>query len=398
MKRIPLALILLSSWTPLQDDDIQKLLDEASKTGGVVKLEPRTYTIKTSLRIPTGVALVGSWEMPHHSEIARGTTLLAAFGRGTEEGPALIELSRSSAVRGVTILYPDQKASDIRPYPWAIHGADMHCTVENVTLVNAYNGISMGPQWNELHVIRNVFGCVLRRGISIDHTTDIGRIENVHFNPHYWARSGHEGYRQEDWNALLEYTKKNLEAFTFGKTDWQYCTNTFVFGARVGYKFIKTSNGACNGQFSGIGADGGDTCVLAEAAQPYGLLIANGQFVSFGGHAVQTTESFDGLIQLSNCSFWGPIKRSAVLGGPGTATFHLCRFDDQAGSIQADAGSVTITACRFGRRFKHISVGPNVITANITNNTFSARAVVDMPEGAPADRFVVSGNVICPKK
>ena len=51
------------------------------------------------------------------------------------------------------------------------------------------------------------------------------------------------------------FTEKNLEAFIFGRADWEYVTNTFVWGARVGYHFIKTPDGACNGQFMGIGAD-----------------------------------------------------------------------------------------------------------------------------------------------
>ena len=127
-------------------------------------------------------------------------------------------------------------------------------------------------------------------------------------------------------------------------------------------------------------------------------MITNGQFVSFGGSAIATAESFDSTIQLSNCSFWGPIKRSGLLKGPGTVSFHQCIFDDQAGSIEALAGSLTVTSCRFGRRLKHVTVGPEVVTANITNNTFSARAAIELPENAPPERFVVGGNVIRPKK
>ena len=44
----------------------------------------------------------------------------------------------------------------------------MHGSVVDVTLVNAYQGIDFGTHRNELHYIRNVFGCCLRKGIYID--------------------------------------------------------------------------------------------------------------------------------------------------------------------------------------------------------------------------------------
>ena len=74
----------------------------------------------------------------------------------------------------------------------------MHGSVIDVTLVNPYKGIDFGTYPNELHYIRNVFGCPLKLGIYVNRTTDIGRIENVHFNPHSWGRCTfqHQGPRR----------------------------------------------------------------------------------------------------------------------------------------------------------------------------------------------------------
>src|SRR5207249_405638 len=128
-----------------------------------------------------------------------------------------------------TLLWPEQKWPRIVPYPWAIYGRGMHNTVENVTLVNAYNGIKFGgADGSELHLVRNVFGCVLRRGVFVDSTTDIGRLENVHFNPHYWNRSGHSSRPSSETNpdmAVARYMADNLEAFIFGRADWEYVAN-----------------------------------------------------------------------------------------------------------------------------------------------------------------------------
>ena len=101
---------------------------------------------------------------------------------------------------------------------------------------------------------------------------DIGRIENVHFNP-WWSMKP----------RLFQWQQKNGEAFIFGRSDWQYVFNTFCFGYNIGYKFIETEAGVCNGNFLGIGADDCYTALVVENCAPMGLLISNGEFVSFHG-------------------------------------------------------------------------------------------------------------------
>jgi len=364
---------------------IQAALDAAAATGGEVALPPGQYLVAGSLRVPTGVMLSGSWEMPHHGAYNVGTALLATGGRGREQGPALIELSQSSGVRGLTILYPEQRAEAVVPYPWTIHGSGMHNTVENVTLVNSYNGIAIGPEGNELHLVRNVYGCVLRRGVFIDATSDIGRIENVHFNPHYWYRSGHEGAGPVGEGYVLKYMRENLEAFIFGRTDWQYCTNTFVYGAKVGYRFIQTKAGACNGQFLGIAADGGEACVVVEAMQPPGILITNGQFVSFGGDCVVTTPTYtSGSLQLTNCSFWGPIRHIAHLQGAGAVSMHQCHMlQYEQAAIVAEAGEITVSTSRFNQEHPDLVLGQAVKAAVFVGNTTQGKAKIENPHRVP---------------
>jgi hypothetical protein len=92
--------------------------------------------------------------------------------------------------------------------------------------------------------------------------------------------------RERNRPAVYEYMWKNLEAFAFARTDWEYVTNTF-FSVKTGYRFIKTAAGACNGQFSGIGADAAQRCVSVEEIQPMGLLITNGEFVCIPGERIQ---------------------------------------------------------------------------------------------------------------
>ena len=59
-----------------------------------------------------------------------------------------------------------QKGKSFVPYSWTFHLQGNDNTVENVTLINSYNGIRIGPEGNVRHRIRSVYGCVLRRGVG----------------------------------------------------------------------------------------------------------------------------------------------------------------------------------------------------------------------------------------
>jgi hypothetical protein len=265
----------------------------------------------------------------------------------------------STSLTGVTIYYPEQKVDDIQPYPWTVQirgdpenpkDVSFDSTVANVTLVNSYNGIRTGPTENGRHRIMGVQGTVLRRGIFVDWTGDVGRIENVQFHSHFWAHQAFDG----DWNKVFAYMQQHLEAFVFGRTDWEYVTNTFVFPAKTGYRFIETENGSCNGQFLGIGADACDTAVEVDAIQPQGLLITNGEFNAHRvGRSTQIViePGCKGNVRFVNCGFWGPVLHNAVLRGEGYTSFSDCyfsnNFDSREASIVVEAGKVQVQNCTF---------------------------------------------------
>ena len=218
---------------------IQKGLDEATKGGGRVQMPPGRYLVKGSLRIPPGVTLQGVMDSPVWSEPLKGSVILATGGRDQEDGPALFEMGHSSAVRGLTVWYPEQQTTNISPYSWTFHLQGHDNTVENVTLINSYNGIRIGPESNVRHRIRSVYGCVLRRGIFVDNCTDIGRIENVQFHCHWWSAAAVGG----DWKPVNEFMWKNCEAFIFGRTDWEYVNNTFVYPGEHRLPFHRNQSG-----------------------------------------------------------------------------------------------------------------------------------------------------------
>ena len=353
---------------------IQSALDQASKAGGRVWLPPARYLVKGSLHIPPGVTLQGVEESPVWTEPLTGSIILATGGRDNEDGPALFELGHSSAVRGVTVFYPEQIVTNIHHYSWTFHLQGHDNTVENVTLINSYNGIRLGPEGNVRHRIRSVYGCVLRRGIFVDACSDIGRIENVQFHCHWWTAASVGG----EWKPVHEFMWKNCEAFIFGRTDWEYVNNTFVFPVNIGYRFIKTKAGAANGQFSGIGADEAQVCVKVEEIQPMGLLISNGQFVCMHGDTripVLVESTCRGSVRLVDCAFWGPNRQCVVSHSKSFVSLSDCYLSSTGRAknpgvslIEADGGKLQVRGCSFGTDEPGIALKPGLKHAIITEN------------------------------
>lgn len=354
---------------------IQKMLDDRGVTGGEVELPAGLYLIDGSIEVPTGVSLCGSWKAPHHgSAWQKGTTFLITAGRGHEDSPAAIRMQANASVEGLTLLWPRQMAAHIAPYPWAILGMGAHDTIENITLVNAYQGIKTGDQDGSLHLIRNVFGCVLRRGVMVDNTTDIGRIENVHFNPHYWGASGHPSRGgDEDFKQAVSFLQSNLDGFIFGRSDWEYVTNTFIWGAKNGYLFVKTKAGDCNGQFLGIGADFCQACVRIDNIQTVGIQVTNGEFTAFAGDpnsAIVTSPGADGAAQFVNCNFWGIRNHVAWMQGSTAVTLSDCHICDNlpAGAVLAEKGRLILRGCTFDQNCPAAILEPGVTTAIVAEN------------------------------
>jgi Pectate lyase superfamily protein len=361
----------------------QRALDAAFKDGGgTVYAPPGKYLLKGTLAVPDGVTLRGSYScVPSHTGLRDqgqsrpgddGTALFVTAGKGNEEGDPFLTLNTNSSLAGLTIYYPEQVTDSApRPYPWTVAMRGKNPAIFDVELLNPYQGIDASK--NERHNVRNVTGQPLRRGIFVDAIYDIGRIENVHFNP--WWNSG---------GAVYRWQMENGEAFIFGRADWEYVLNTFCYGYHVGYKFVSTATGECNGNFLGIGADDCNRAVLVEQSAVYGLLIANAEFTSFRGPdptMVEVGPQHRGVVRIGNSAFWGPCDQIAKIAGQGTVGFSDCTFvqwgrDGDRAAIDAVSGSVLIRGCEFLESKKHISLGESVGRAIVTDNLFRGPAQI----------------------
>jgi hypothetical protein len=371
-----------------QTDDtaaFQRALDAAGQAGGgVVHAARGNYFFAGHLNVPNAVTLSGIWQsVPAHNGIRDrgrpkptddGTTFLVTEGADNEDGLAFVTLNTNSTLKGVVLYYPRQNVDDVpKPYPWAIAMRGKNPAVLAVEMLNPFNGIDATR--NERHLIRDVQGQPLRRGILVDSITDIGRIENVHFNPWWSTRP-----------KLFQWQMANGEAFIFGRSDWQYVFNTFCFGYAVGYRFIQSKAGVCNGNFLGIGADDCYTALVVDNCAPYGLLITNGEFVSFHGPdptMIDVKETNKGSVRFVNCAYWGPCNQIARVAGSGTVGFSDCTFVQWGGkektraALQAQSGTVLVRGCEFRQDRPQVDLGKDVARALITENIFTGPARIN---------------------
>jgi hypothetical protein len=365
---------------------LQKALDAAVAKGPVCFLPAGQYRLNGSLIVPPGVTLQGASGGVPHSEQPIGAILLAYGGRGKADGPPLVTLKPNAAIRNLTIHYPEQTLPEAVPYPWTIRGDGELCQVLDVTMTNPYQALDFGTCWNELHLIRNVFACPLKIGLYIDQCTDIGRVENVHFNPNFWTRMKLKPeYPKADIKAYLE---KNLVGFKVGKTDWEYISDCFVIFPQIGFHFDDFGHGPGNAVVTQSGADICTMAVRVDRTEPHaGVQWVNGQFMS----TIVVGERNQGPVKLTNCGFWPvPETREQIVKlGPSTLMLTACHFagwdngNKQAACIRAAGGRLNMNGCEFMVEGKQpIVLEKGLKAAVVTGCTFRGGKPVDDRSGA----------------
>ncbi len=349
---------------------LQSALDAAQAQGPICYLPAGHYRLNGSVVVPPGVTLRGASGGVPHSEHPIGTVLLVYGGKGKADGEPFVTLKPNAVIRNLVIHYPEQTLPDVVPYPWTIRGDGEMCQVLDITITNPYQALDFGTKWNELHIIRNVFACPLKTGVYIDQCTDIGRIENVHFNPNFWTRMAlTPKYPGGDIKAYLE---KNLIGFKIGKTDWEYMSNCFVIFPRIGFHFDDFGHGPGNAAITQSGSDICPVAVRVDKTQNHaGVQFVNGQFMA----TIEVGENNKGPVKLTNCGFWGvpETQEHIVKSGPSTLILTACHFTGwdarKTGKpcVRANGGRLIVNGCEFmDKGKKQIVLEKGLIAATIT--------------------------------
>ncbi|MHB1455969.1 MAG: glycosyl hydrolase family 28-related protein [Armatimonadota bacterium] len=367
---------------------IQSAIDDVSNAGGgVVYLPAGRYLLKGSIIVRKGVTLRGDWTAPSNAGWEKGTILMPSSGRGDANATPAVRLASNTGIRNLAIWYPDQDTEKPTPYPWSIssapHVEDLgpnmgaNQNVINVTLVNSYNGIIIGPQFNFLHVIRNVYGTPLKTGISIDSCYDIGRTQNVDFKADWWANSNLPGAptSAESKATLKSQLLENATAVDLGRDEWGYLYDVRVKGYAVGIK-LRAGDGSMNGVLFGCSLLDCGTALRLEVVAIYGLGVTGCRF-SGKDYAVFAPNTFTGTVQFNSCTFDSEGQNAVRSEGTGTMTFRNCDLKSwKDAAIDSQGGTLSVMTCNFAKRGKHIQLGEASKRAIILSNTFKGKPLI----------------------
>jgi len=238
-------------------------------------------------------------------------------------------MERGTGLCDLAIWYPDQDPMKIVPYPWTIRTSEKatgdNITINGIHLVNPYQAIKIGPEWNELHTIRNVFGTPLKAGIWMDTCTDIGRVTGVGFGPAVWQGSGLPGSPKEEQEfegyrplpegvavdavaaneaaakkvaanpaaaeALRDFLYREGVAYEIRRSDWEYLYGIVSYGYAVGLVIRPGQQGAANAVLYGSRLDA-KTALRLEGLNEAGLSVT-GTALFGQDSGVHATASFN---------------------------------------------------------------------------------------------------------
>ena len=268
-----------------------------------VYLPPGVWNFNEQIVVPHGMTLKGSYNRPHNVtetdlsvnvqggrvtvawDKTDGTNIACYHGINSQPADPLnldqnacIALQGTATLDGVNVFYPEQPApteTRFQPYSysWTIScqsttGVTRYsndgspyidpaplllarCSVMNTTLVNSYAGIDLSGA-ND-HYIKGVNMTVFKEGIRVDGITSQGAIEDVNIHHQfcldYYKITGNyanEPVATAKYNRIETYILKNMVGMEFGRVDWAWISNVFIYKARRGFYFKRGVNGNTN--------------------------------------------------------------------------------------------------------------------------------------------------------
>jgi len=365
----------------------QKAIDDAAFNGGAVIFVPAGhYRFDGTLTLRETVILRGEWINPEENNCkTEGTVFDIYSGRGNDKtnAPPFLSLERGSGVKNLSFWYPEQTIQQSNfstiPYPWTVkcNTADKNgnnTAIINVTFVNSYKAIKIGPEWNELHYIKNVYGTPLKSGIEMDFTTDIGRIYNLHFAPKYWAKSKLKNAPKE--KIIRKFLRENAIAVTIGRSDWEYMYDTFIDSYNIAVRIIKSDHGKPNGAICNLFVSDANIGILIDAADKSGYLVANSKINVTGtnSYCVYIDKELNSAILFNTCEFGGNPSKIIYGGGEDShLSFQNCTFKDKKNKnadIEIKGGTIAVIDSVFEGKALHFNLGKKVICAQILDNKY----------------------------
>ncbi|MCD9026191.1 discoidin domain-containing protein [Cohnella silvisoli] len=375
---------------------IQKALDDCYATGGGVVFMPAgKYKITDSLSIPAHVTLRGDWQDPD-AGTNYGTVIMANVPSSTLELPGLIRIGGSGGLKGVTIYYPNQSAASPVSYPYTIelpgrayHVEDyMHQTVQNVTLLNSYRGISAYRSnttaylsVGEEYYFNNVKGTVLKQAMRLYNSADVGKVVNVKFNNSYWADAP-AGFNPQSRTALDTFTRAQGKGLEIGDIEISEFYNISLHDYQIGVHVVNGSRTAGSGTFFGLDVQNSNVALKVDylASPQVGFVFSNSTFKANQGTnpvAVQLNNNIPAPFIFNNSTIGGGAATALQLTTSSFVSLNNCTFDNWTGiyAITANNGSLTVEGSTFTPTLtsskKAVNLSGSLSSAALLGNTFT---------------------------
>ncbi len=354
----------------ITDDTLafQWALTTLAKAGGGTLFVPAgRYAIRGNLVVPTRVTLRGDWAAPQAGRSVAGTVLMAYAGRDTPDAEPFLGLSYCSGVRDLAIWYPEQRAEAITPYPACIRnqGGGGSYTIKNVTLVNPYRGIQFGPGFNELFYVRGVYGSPLDTGLEIADISDIGRAEDIHFNPDIWSASALPGAPAPD-GPHRTYMYDRGTGFRLFRVDWTYAVFLDIRGYATGMETLESATGAANGMLYGCTFTGCQTAVRLISTHEAGFGFT--ACVLDGEVGIDLPKTFPATLYAHSTTIRGTTAAARLDGLTSSTTlFRDCAF---TGAVIRSTGNASLSGCSFAGSEIPLLLESGVNAATIVGSTY----------------------------
>ena len=366
------------------DDDsvaFQSAVSSIAEGGGAVYVPAGTYKLSQEMSLPSGVSLIGDFKEPTEKDPTAGGTILALTPVSSEKGNTneFFQMQAGSSINGFTLWYPEQTMKDgsAVEYPYTICNTQASATIiENVNMVNVYNGINHNKLPNQQQTTINIYGTPLFNGVKVGQVNDSGRDEKLDFAPDWWLKSGLPGIPDEA--VLKNWLLKYGTAFYIVHIDWHFLADLTVKGYNIGLRIDSFFGRAYNLNITDC-----NTCLYAEAAAIYGGQLTNAVLKANGGEnpvAMRLGEDVANGVSCNSVVFESTGAKAIEHLGTGPLSIQDCTVKLTGSSGESGLynkqGRVSVINTTFDGGEKHIKMDEGEGDISVTNCTAGGKELV----------------------
>lgn len=326
----------------------QAIQDVYNLGGGTVFLPEGKYLVTGNITVLPFVTLYGDYNDPDNPSFngQYGTMIYADVLVSNENFPALFTVGGSAGVVGMTVYYPKQDISQVKPYPFTFeipsfasdraHADHMAPTIKNVTMINAYKGVaasitsrgSLISAANEQIHLENIKGTVLYLGFELYNSSEYGVVQDITLNNSYWA-SASSFLTSPDLEDITNFTKTYGMGMLMGDLEWVVFTSIHLADYSIG---IRLYDGLRRyiagqpeiyfiGQFYNLNIQNTKTALRVDNMYPnFGITIAD-SVLQGDLYSIRNMDSTNSQIKIIGTQLIGKTNGKNIIESGGESSF-----------------------------------------------------------------------------